>query len=150
MIGQRVVIPENVVTYSTEKGYGVFHTSSIPRKQFIYFFDSTACSTCQLKHLFELTPLFDKEKEDATLNVSVVFSPQKKKAKLFLEELPYYNIEHEIVVDSSASFMRINPFLPSEPMFHTFLLDEQGKIIMVGDPLQNPKMWQVFEKACEE
>ena len=42
---------------------------------------------------------------------------------------------------------RANPQLPSNPMLHTFLLDENNE---VGNPLENEKIERMFWRTVKE
>ncbi len=42
------------------------------------------------------------------------------------------------------------PQLPSNPMLHTFLLDENNEVLVVGNPLDNEKIDRMFWRTMKE
>ena len=44
----------------------------------------------------------------------------------------------------------MNPHLPKNKALHTFLLDENNNVILVGDPLHNKKIEEMFYKIVKE
>lgn len=47
-------------------------------------------------------------------------------------------------------FARENPHLPREAMYHTFLLDEENRVVLVGDPSRNERIKELFWQIVEE
>ena len=52
--------------------------------------------------------------------------------------------------DTTGVFRRTNPQLPSNPMLHTFLLDENNEVLVVGTPLVNEKIDRMFWRTVKE
>jgi hypothetical protein len=48
------------------------------------------------------------------------------------------------------SFRRANPHIPDDPLFHTFVLNEQDSVVLVGDPFKNEKMEKLLLKVIEK
>ena len=44
-------------------------------------------------------------------------------------------------------FYIINPHIPDNEMFHTFVINNEGKVLMVGNPFANEKMEALFKKV---
>lgn len=59
-------------------------------------------------------------------------------------------IPQTIFVDSAIVFMEVNPNIPSESMFHTFLLDENNKVILVGNPMLNKQIEDMMLSIVDE
>ena len=47
--------------------------------------------------------------------------------------------DYPILLDTLGEFEKLNPHLPKNGTFHTFLLDENNNVILVGNPLRNKK-----------
>ena len=52
--------------------------------------------------------------------------------------------------DREGQFEKLNPHLPKNKVLHTFLLDENNNVILVGNPLHNKKIEKMFYKIVEE
>lgn len=46
--------------------------------------------------------------------------------------------------------MKQNTCIPVDKMFHAFLLDENNNVLLVGNPLENEKIEELFWKIVEE
>lgn len=55
-----------------------------------------------------------------------------------------------IYVDTLGVFNRNNRHIPSNPELHTFLLDSNGYVLLVGNPLENEKIEKLFWQILEE
>ena len=40
--------------------------------------------------------------------------------------------------------MKLNPHLPDKEEFHTFLLDEENRVLLVGNPVRNIKLKKLY------
>lgn len=58
--------------------------------------------------------------------------------------------DYPILLDSLGEFERLNPHLPQNKALHTFLLDENNNVLLVGNPLHNKKIEEMFYKVVEE
>ena len=59
-------------------------------------------------------------------------------------------LSHPMYVDSKSVFSKVNPQLPKESLFHIFLLDENNNVILVGNPLFNPKLEKMLRRTLQE
>ena len=55
-----------------------------------------------------------------------------------------------ILLDTLGEFEKLNPHLPKNRALHTFLLDENNNVILVGNPLRNKKIEEMFYQIVEE
>ncbi len=58
--------------------------------------------------------------------------------------------DHLAMLDKNCSFERLNPHLPKNKAMHTFLLDENNNVILVGNPLQNKEIEKMFYEEVEK
>ena len=58
--------------------------------------------------------------------------------------------DYPILLDTLREFEKLNPHLPKNRALHTFLLDENNNVILVGNPLHNKKIEEMFYKIVEE
>ena len=47
-------------------------------------------------------------------------------------------------LDSANIFEHQNQHIPSDVLFHTFLLDENMNVVLVGDPIRNKEINKIF------
>ena len=57
---------------------------------------------------------------------------------------------HNIILDSTNTFKKINPVIPlNNSSLHTFLLDKNNRIVLIGNPLNGDAMWNLFKSTLE-
>ncbi|MCQ2975509.1 MAG: DUF1573 domain-containing protein [Bacteroidales bacterium] len=57
--------------------------------------------------------------------------------------------EYPVIFDLKDSLNKLNHF-PSDERFHCFLLDENNRVILIGNPVQNPKIKELYIRTiCE-
>ena len=57
---------------------------------------------------------------------------------------------YPIILDTLGHFAKLNPHLPKNKALHTFLLDENNNVILVGNPLHNKKIKEMFYRIVED
>ena len=59
-------------------------------------------------------------------------------------------VNYPIILDTLGQFAKLNPHLPKNKALHTFLLDENNNVILVGNPLHNKKIKEMFYRIVED
>jgi hypothetical protein len=65
---------------------------------------------------------------------------------MFFEKL----IPQTIFIDSTNIFSIKNPNIPLETKYHTFLLDPNNNVVLVGNPITNEKIREIFLAIIEK
>ena len=110
------------------------------------YVDSTGCTSCKLK-LYDwkwLIQEFDSLKKKVAF---LFYYHTKDKAKL-LYFLQYENFNYPACIDDKDSLNILNRF-PTETMFQTFLLDQENKVIAIGNPIHNHKVKELYLKIIK-
>lgn len=109
----------------------------------VVFIDSLSCTSCFLNNM---AVYYDINDSISMKNghLVIVLNPLKKsidevREKIVMGKYPFY-----CIIDKNGDFMRKNPHIPDNNMFHSFLLDKSDKIILVGDPTYNQKIKDLF------
>jgi hypothetical protein len=77
--------------------------------------------------------------------------------KFIIQSQNYDNISHymahampgiPLIYDSTGMFIKKNN-LPEEQRFHSFLLNENKEIILVGSPIGNDKLWDMYKEIIK-
>lgn len=123
---------------------------NMPYKLVIYT-DSVECSSCALNSMYEWTDILDSLQNHYPFAQAVfIFCPQTDKRKQFKVKMLHRNFIYPIYLDTCNAFLRTNPHIPSNPLLHSFLLDEKDSVILVGNPVRNKKIEELFFKILEE
>ena len=117
----------------------------------VHYLDSAMCQSCYLQKAVQYRILFQLEEETKNefCNVFIITPDENVKKKLAIE---FYAsmLPPTIFVDSTNIFKRVNKNIPSGELYHTFLLDENNNVILVGDPLFNPKIENLLISTVNE
>lgn len=108
----------------------------------VSYIDSVGCTSCklQLYRWKDLIAEFDSLSSHTT-SFQFVFHPKDKKEMIYLLKRDRFN--YPVWIDETDSFNKLNK-LPGNRLFHTFLLNEQNRVVAIGDPVQNPKIKELY------
>lgn len=112
---------------------------------FVFYNDSINCLNCTFNKLIA----FLQENREELKNVRIlhVISTNSRDSKNLYHKLCNLRLYGEVYFDTCNAFRKANPKFPKEKLFHTFLLDNDGKVIYVGNPTNNSKNEKVFWKT---
>lgn len=115
----------------------------------VNYIDAFDCSTCALSRLAAV----EKEKKDLDelkdVGFVYVIETDTEKAENVYFAFCNARIEGAVYLDTCHAFLRANPHIPDNPLFHTFVLNEQDSVVLIGDPFKNEKMESLFLKVIE-
>jgi len=114
-------------------------------KIFIYF-DSIGCSICKmgLSNWIELIEICEKQKMD----VAFLFVVHSSNYHMFNIEIIENQFNYPIIFDYNNNFDKLNHF-PPDP-YRTFLLDKDNKVILIGSPINNNAMWELYKRVITQ
>ena len=125
-------------------------------KQFywIVYSDSVDCSSCRLSNLVYWNDfIYEIKKKTNHVGFRFIFSPSKSDIGAFMCTARNINVSSQVYLDSANVFARQNQHIPNDVLYHTFLLDQNLNVILVGDPVRNKKIYDFFwtilsDKEC--
>ncbi|MFS3008033.1 DUF1573 domain-containing protein [Bacteroides thetaiotaomicron] len=112
----------------------------------VMYADSVGCFSCKMqlhkwkKFMLEIDSLQVKD-----LDVSFVFYLYPKSMKKLHKLLKYEHFVYPVCLDEQDEFNKLNHF-PSEIAFQTFLLNQDNKVMAIGNPALNPKVKELYLK----
>jgi hypothetical protein len=111
----------------------------------LLYVDSGGCSSCRLK-LFqwqqviaEADSLFRNK-----LRFLFFFQPKNKKEINYLLKID--DFDYPVFIDMEGVINRLNRF-PDRIEYQCFLLDKDNKVLMIGSPASNPKIWELYKQV---
>lgn len=116
----------------------------------LLYVDSTGCSSCRLR-LIEWKELMVESDTLLGGKLSFLFYFQPKKiGSRDLEQLFRRNrFDHPVFIDANNRIDSLNRFSMVAD-YQCFLLDKNNKVLMIGNPLLNPKIWELIKKQVGE
>lgn len=119
---------------------------SIPKTshKVLVFVDSIGCTSCklQLHRWKELIQYTDSITQGAVPFLFFFQSNDKKEIRYLLKR---NNFNKLICLDPSDKLNKLNHF-PSDGRFQTFLLDKDNKVVVIGNPILNPNIRELYIK----
>lgn len=115
-----------------------------PFKMLVYT-DSVGCTSCKLnltlwKHyIYEMDSI-------APGQVDFAFYFQPKNRKELAHLLRRDRLEQIVFLDDKGTLKRRNR-LTEEMEYQCFLLDENNKVLAIGNPTLNPKLWNIYKET---
>ena len=107
----------------------------------IIYVDSTECSSCRVNSLHGYTKFASLDPRQPQIQISVILWPNSETAGTIDKDIAHRNLPFDVFIDRDGSFLDANSFLPRVGRnYHAFLLDADGKPLMVGDPLSGAGM----------
>lgn len=111
----------------------------------LFFLDSIDC-VCKL-NLYQYQALIEKCQQDSLNVVPIILIATSDFEKLN-EEIVSRNFSYPIFYDFDNEFNKINELPPY--LFQTFLLNEENKVQLIGSPIGNSKMWELYKKTITQ
>ena len=116
-----------------------------PTHKVLVYVDSTGCTSCRLQ-LHEWKKFIAEV--DSAMNGSVPFlfflSPKSVKEARYITRRD--DFIYPICVDMQNRLDSLNRF-PEEEMFHTFLLDSDNRVTVIGNPIHNRAVRDLYMKT---
>ena len=141
--GKEVLFPENPVFTRQLKDTVDYRIPDAEYKVLVYV-DSIGCTSCklQLPKWKEFIAYVDSVSGG---QVPFLFFFQSKDNKELRYILKRDNFRLPVCVDSQNEFGKLNRF-PSELMFQTFLLDKDNRVKVIGNPIHNLSVKELYLK----
>lgn len=112
---------------------------------------------CYIEDSHCLTCGFSKIEKDAVthsdslyllgIDFKYVVSVRRESSELLMQVLKGSKLKGDIFLDTCNAFLEANPQIPDNELFHTFVINKEGKVLMVGNPFLNEKMEALFKKV---
>ena len=112
-------------------------TTFKPKYKYVVYVDSAECSPCKLGHI-GIWNYFRNELLDNNAELYIILFSETSLVDEIKQTHDLYKQRIPIYIDTLGVFERDNPQIAAETSeFHNFLLDENSRIIVVGDASQN-------------
>ena len=117
---------------------------------YLMYVDSMRCSPCKLSNL----PCLDDYRREVEakygrMNFLVIYEPSSSDSVSINDFVDTTSFSIPVYKDCNHVFSRHNGHIPDEDCYHDFLMDEKGRIIVVGCPILSKKVEQLFQQALD-
>jgi len=117
----------------------------------LLYVDSMGCTGCKLRMyewkqlMQEADSVFTKNK----LSFLFFFHPKNKNKRRLLFLIKGDKFDYPIFIDNTNQINSLNDF-PKEESYQCFLLDKINKVVSIGNPTLNPKIWELYKEQISE
>ncbi len=116
-----------------------------PVARIVYFSGGESCTACYVKGLARFNEYVHLESEEG-IEFVFIMSPRTDEIARTAALLSNCPLEHTVYLDTCNAFLKDNPEFPQNELFHSFVINDAGNVLMVGDPFKNEKMLSLFRK----
>ena len=130
-----------------------FCKDSIMKTNYTYvvYADSFECSMCTLKKQLYWDALKDSAKlRNNSMNVIFIFEPKKSDLDRFKFNVKATDLRFPVFIDSSSVFRRRNSMIKDVVATHSFLINSQNEIVLVGNPYENKEIERLLLQKMEK
>jgi hypothetical protein len=112
----------------------------------LLYVDSIGCMSCRLrlgewKKIIERADTLFPEKPEFIL----IFQPKYGKDKEIKQQLKQNGFIYPVFIDVDDKTFILNNF-PKEDKFQCFLLDRDNRVVLTGNPVFNPAIWELYKQ----
>lgn len=145
--GKEITFPCQTV-YTIQGEDTVCHNHEDARYKILTYVDTTGCTSCKLQ-LAKWRAFISKTDSMAGGKVDYLFYmfPKNRKELTYLMKRDRFT--YPVCVDEKDSLNLLNGF-PKDDRFRTFLLDEQNRVVAIGNPIHNLKIKELYLKIIGE
>lgn len=119
--------------------------------KFVVYADSVDCISCGINKMHMWMPFIKFSKlYNGKIKFYFIFHPTDKSINNIKTSFKQTELDYPMLIDKNGDFEKLNPHLPKNKALHTFLLDENNKVILVGNPLYNKDIEKLFYKITQE
>ncbi|GAB6011598.1 hypothetical protein [Viscerimonas tarda] len=109
----------------------------------LLYTDSTGCTSCKLKSPYWKDFIQEVEDfEQGKISFLFYFHPQEKKQLKHL--LKHEGFSYPVFIDERNQIDSLNHF-PKQQEYQCFLLNKENKVVAMGNPTMNPKIWELYK-----
>ena len=147
-IGTEILFPENM--QANLQGKDTLMSFSHAPLKMVVWYDSIGCSSCRIQQMHDWNEIIRYAGENCEVFEPVfIFSPKVSDLYSVNIALRMAGFEYPVYVDPGNFFHKNNPDIPSNERMHTFLIDENNKVVLVGSPLRNELLWELYKEQVE-
>lgn len=124
--------------------------SVMPKLRLVRYVDTTECSPCILDRMYYWNDLIKEAgRYDGKLRYIFIVAPKVLQLEDTYLSIEYSGLDSPVYVDTAYVLRKENPQIPVDPIYHTFLLNEKDSVILVGNPLENVEIENIFRHTID-
>lgn len=145
--GKEIILPTDLI--STYNGKDSTFPSLLKRKyKIIVYTDSVGCTDCKMQLSQWKNILSQVSEISSDLSIVFIVNPPRGKEHRLRMIFKLSDFNYPIFISRDNKFKKANVFTSDQ--FNTFLVDCNNKILLIGSPIKNERLWLLYlKKICE-
>lgn len=144
-VGMEVVLPKGM--QGNLQGRDTLLSVPDAPMRLVVWFDSLGCSSCRINRMHEWNDVVQfAEGMGDRFDPVFIFSPKAADRHSVRIALRTAFFEYPVYIDEDGMFPKNNPQLPTDERMHTFLLNADNKVVLVGSPVGNEALWELYKE----
>lgn len=108
------------------------------------------CTGCRIS-AHELIDSLLVSVPSAVFSPMVVLSgPDRESVETAYSTIAKFSLGYPIYLDETSELLRQNPSIPEDTRFQSFLLDPDGRVVLIGDPTTDYNMMKLYRQVLVE
>lgn len=144
---QKEIIFPTLLISDFNKQDSIFQTLLEYKYKILHFIDSSGCTPCKLT-FYEWTQL-TKEIQDFQKEIAIIYVIAVKDSVTMIKTNQWkqlHKFKIPIFYDTKHILNDTNQFI-KDPIYQTFLLDHNNRVLVIGNPIYNTKIWNLYKKT---
>lgn len=144
LAGREISMPTNLTTQILD--YTISFCLEDADYTIVAYIDSAGCTPCKMK-LKEWDKFMNQLKANGNIDVAFLMIVNSQADDAIMRILNRDEFLHPISFDPKGDFAKYNN-LPKDDEYHTFILDSNNEIVLVGNPVINPKIRELYRNVA--
>lgn len=134
--------------YCYEDGKEVYYDNQGSTYKLVIFIDSLSCSPCFVSHMLDYMGTV-VDFDSVGVNTLFIFEPKGEQKEHLVSSLKELGHPIRTIIVPNGKFSSANPHLPSSPVLHSFLLNGNNEVMVVGNPAKNAQIKELMLNSLE-
>jgi len=145
-IGKEILFSEDIPLFVYNKDSQPKISDEYFQKDFkiLMYVDSAGCSDCRLR-LLDWKQLIEEADSLFPEKVGFLLYFQPKSVREMTYLLAQSRFDYPVFMDLNGTINRLNRF-PQAMQHQCFLLDRDNKVVMIGNPALNHRIWELYKE----
>ena len=148
-MNQQIIIPSDLNAILKGRDTIITGFTQVPIKLVIWY-DSLSCSSCEVSQMYMWNNITAHAESLAEwFSIIFLFTPKMEELPKLSLTLQSDEFNYPLFIDRNANFFKQNN-LPKNRHLHCFLLDRDNRVVMVGNPLFNTNLWELYKSTIQK
>lgn len=144
MTSEPISIPlQDLEEYSQDRN-NIKYDKVLNGCKIVNYVDSKSCSICYMKSIYKWDDFIYVNEETKNVEYFFIIDVRGQNIDELKNALDKIFFSQNIYFDTNGIFISKNKHISDNQLYHTFLLDKNNNIVLVGNPINNQEMGKLY------